>query len=207
MNVRILLLEKWPKCQNLFKKKSQFQCLLSQANWTIITKVKYRQYHICQITDLYSGTSTSTLMTMYGHFFFRSSPVHIFGNSNSLHSYARPPLASSAPNPSRGHLRERRRVRVTSLLTPTTAHLWIYPVLLTQCSPKGNSCWQFILLFIIHNRPAVNLSLEFSQCPRHFLMMKTWPGLTPGPPQPGIASLKVRTLSCSYCLHRHLELP
>lgn len=44
-------------------------------------------------------------------FFSRSSPVHIFGNS--LHSYARPPLASSAPNPSRGHLRERRRVRVT----------------------------------------------------------------------------------------------
>uniref|UniRef100_A0A3Q3DDQ2 HMG box-containing protein 1 n=1 Tax=Hippocampus comes TaxID=109280 RepID=A0A3Q3DDQ2_HIPCM len=44
----------------------------------------------------------------------RSSPVHIFGNSNSLHSYARPPLASSAPTPSRGHLRERRRVRASS---------------------------------------------------------------------------------------------
>uniref|UniRef100_M4APT5 HMG box-containing protein 1 n=1 Tax=Xiphophorus maculatus TaxID=8083 RepID=M4APT5_XIPMA len=44
----------------------------------------------------------------------RSSPVHIFGNSNSLHSYARPPLASSAPSPSRGHLRERRRVRASS---------------------------------------------------------------------------------------------
>ncbi|XP_068614362.1 HMG box-containing protein 1-like [Brachionichthys hirsutus] len=44
----------------------------------------------------------------------RSSPVHIFGNSNSLHSYARPPLASSAPNLSRGHLRERRRVRASS---------------------------------------------------------------------------------------------
>ncbi|XP_062418943.1 HMG box-containing protein 1 isoform X3 [Pungitius pungitius] len=44
----------------------------------------------------------------------RSSPVHIFGNSNSLHSYARPPLASSAPNPSRGHFRERRRVRASS---------------------------------------------------------------------------------------------
>ncbi|CAL9696849.1 unnamed protein product [Knipowitschia caucasica] len=44
----------------------------------------------------------------------RSSPVHIFGTSNSLHSYARPPLASSAPNPSRGHLRERRRVRASS---------------------------------------------------------------------------------------------
>ncbi|XP_061533088.1 HMG box-containing protein 1 isoform X1 [Phycodurus eques] len=44
----------------------------------------------------------------------RSSPVHIFGTSNSLHSYARPPLASSAPSPSRGHLRERRRVRASS---------------------------------------------------------------------------------------------
>ncbi|XP_075996121.1 HMG box-containing protein 1 isoform X2 [Genypterus blacodes] len=44
----------------------------------------------------------------------RSSPVHIFGSSNSLHSYARPPLASSAPNPSRGHLREHRRVRACS---------------------------------------------------------------------------------------------
>uniref|UniRef100_A0A1A8G7P8 HMG box-containing protein 1 n=1 Tax=Nothobranchius korthausae TaxID=1143690 RepID=A0A1A8G7P8_9TELE len=44
----------------------------------------------------------------------RSSPVHIFGSSNSLHSYARPPLASSAPNPSRGHFRERRRVRASS---------------------------------------------------------------------------------------------
>uniref|UniRef100_A0A8C5EGP0 HMG-box transcription factor 1 n=1 Tax=Gouania willdenowi TaxID=441366 RepID=A0A8C5EGP0_GOUWI len=44
----------------------------------------------------------------------RSSPVHIFGTSNSLHSYARPPLASSAPNPYRGHLRERRRVRACS---------------------------------------------------------------------------------------------
>uniref|UniRef100_A0A8C2XUJ6 HMG box-containing protein 1 n=1 Tax=Cyclopterus lumpus TaxID=8103 RepID=A0A8C2XUJ6_CYCLU len=44
----------------------------------------------------------------------RSSPVHIFGTSNSLHSYARPPLASSAPTPSRGHLRERRRVRASS---------------------------------------------------------------------------------------------
>ncbi|XP_008310035.1 HMG box-containing protein 1 [Cynoglossus semilaevis] len=44
----------------------------------------------------------------------RSSPVHIFGTSNSLHSYARPPLASSAPNLSRGHLRERRRVRASS---------------------------------------------------------------------------------------------
>ncbi|KAM6960848.1 HMG box-containing protein 1 [Aplochiton taeniatus] len=44
----------------------------------------------------------------------RSSPVHIFANSKSLHSYARPPLASSAPSPSRGHLRERRRVRASS---------------------------------------------------------------------------------------------
>ncbi|XP_035281176.1 HMG box-containing protein 1-like isoform X1 [Anguilla anguilla] len=45
----------------------------------------------------------------------RSSPVHIFANSNSLHSYARPPLASSsAPSPAHGHLRERRRVRASS---------------------------------------------------------------------------------------------
>ncbi|XP_046890392.1 HMG box-containing protein 1 [Hypomesus transpacificus] len=45
----------------------------------------------------------------------RSSPVRIIATSNSLHSYARPPLASSAPNPSRGHLRERsRRVRASS---------------------------------------------------------------------------------------------
>uniref|UniRef100_A0A4W5R781 HMG box-containing protein 1 n=1 Tax=Hucho hucho TaxID=62062 RepID=A0A4W5R781_9TELE len=45
----------------------------------------------------------------------RSSPVHIFSTNRSLHSYARPPLASSAPSPSRGHLRERsRRVRASS---------------------------------------------------------------------------------------------
>uniref|UniRef100_A0A8C7V3W5 HMG box-containing protein 1 n=1 Tax=Oncorhynchus mykiss TaxID=8022 RepID=A0A8C7V3W5_ONCMY len=45
----------------------------------------------------------------------RSSPMHIFATSRSLHSYARPPLASSAPSPSRGHLRERsRRVRASS---------------------------------------------------------------------------------------------
>ncbi|KAJ8261861.1 hypothetical protein GJAV_G00159300 [Gymnothorax javanicus] len=45
----------------------------------------------------------------------RSSPVHIFANSNSLHSYARPPLASSsAPTPAHGPLRERRRVRASS---------------------------------------------------------------------------------------------
>lgn len=65
--------------------------------------------------DLWSSDSRarSSLITCTASlFFFRSSPVHIFGNSNSLHSYARPPLASSAPNPSRGHLRERRRVRV-----------------------------------------------------------------------------------------------
>ncbi|KAM9570563.1 HMG box-containing protein 1-like [Salvelinus alpinus] len=45
----------------------------------------------------------------------RSSPLHIFSTNRSLHSYARPPLASSAPSPSRGHLRERsRRVRASS---------------------------------------------------------------------------------------------
>lgn len=50
----------------------------------------------------------------------------------------------------------------------------------------------------MYNRPAVNQSLEFSRCPHHFLMMKTWPGLTHGPPQPGIASLKVRTYAVIY---------
>lgn len=46
----------------------------------------------------------------------RSSPVHIFAHSNSLHSYARPPLASnSAPSPARSHMRERRRTRVEYL--------------------------------------------------------------------------------------------
>uniref|UniRef100_A0AAY5ECF8 HMG box-containing protein 1 n=1 Tax=Electrophorus electricus TaxID=8005 RepID=A0AAY5ECF8_ELEEL len=45
----------------------------------------------------------------------RSSPVHIFASSNSLHSYARPPLASSsAPGPARSHMRERRRLRASS---------------------------------------------------------------------------------------------
>ncbi|XP_065133500.1 HMG box-containing protein 1 isoform X1 [Paramisgurnus dabryanus] len=43
----------------------------------------------------------------------RSSPVHIFTSSSSLHSYARPPLSSSsAPSPARSHMRERRRTRV-----------------------------------------------------------------------------------------------
>lgn len=46
----------------------------------------------------------------------------------------------------------------------------------------------------------MNLSLEFSQCPHPFLMMKTWPGLTPGPPQPGIASLKVHAYTVMYIL-------
>ncbi|XP_076863730.1 HMG box-containing protein 1 isoform X2 [Brachyhypopomus gauderio] len=44
----------------------------------------------------------------------RSSPVRIFASSNSLHSYARPPLASSAPGPARSHTRERRRLRASS---------------------------------------------------------------------------------------------
>uniref|UniRef100_A0A8C1SGQ7 HMG box-containing protein 1 n=1 Tax=Cyprinus carpio TaxID=7962 RepID=A0A8C1SGQ7_CYPCA len=45
----------------------------------------------------------------------RSSPVHIFSNSSSLHSYARPPLSSSsAPSPARSHMRERRRTRASS---------------------------------------------------------------------------------------------
>uniref|UniRef100_A0A8C1IJZ0 HMG-box transcription factor 1 n=1 Tax=Cyprinus carpio TaxID=7962 RepID=A0A8C1IJZ0_CYPCA len=45
----------------------------------------------------------------------RSSPVHIFSSSSSLHSYARPPLSSSsAPSPARSHMRERRRTRASS---------------------------------------------------------------------------------------------
>uniref|UniRef100_A0A671NYS2 HMG box-containing protein 1 n=1 Tax=Sinocyclocheilus anshuiensis TaxID=1608454 RepID=A0A671NYS2_9TELE len=45
----------------------------------------------------------------------RSSPLHIFSNSSSLHSYARPPLSSSsAPSPARSHMRERRRTRASS---------------------------------------------------------------------------------------------
>ncbi|XP_062847541.1 HMG box-containing protein 1 isoform X2 [Trichomycterus rosablanca] len=46
----------------------------------------------------------------------RSSPVHIYASSSSsLHSYARPPLASSsAPSPARSHMRERRRIRASS---------------------------------------------------------------------------------------------
>lgn len=51
--------------------------------------------------------------------------MHIFATSNSLHSYARPPQASSsAPSPARSHMRERRRVRVQpftrSQNTPTS---------------------------------------------------------------------------------------
>ncbi|KAG7454550.1 hypothetical protein MATL_G00260970 [Megalops atlanticus] len=45
----------------------------------------------------------------------RSSPVHIFATSNSLHSYARPPLPSTrVPSPIRSHWRERRRARASS---------------------------------------------------------------------------------------------
>lgn len=63
---------------------------------------------------------------------------------------------------------------------------------------------QFIYFNFFHNRPAVNQRVEFSQCPPHFLMMKTWPGLTPGPPQPGIASLKVPSLTLAHveCIHQ-----
>ncbi|XP_026859087.2 HMG box-containing protein 1 isoform X2 [Electrophorus electricus] len=51
----------------------------------------------------------------------RSSPVHIFASSNSLHSYARPPLASSsAPGPARSHMRERRRLRVEPPVTASS---------------------------------------------------------------------------------------
>lgn len=127
-------------------------------------------------------------------FVFRSSPVHIFGNSNSLHSYARPPLASSAPNPSRGHLRERRRVRVTSHFCKTSSSSVIFTgsvIVLKQTPTLKSSLTQFVCFCIIYNRPAANQSLGFSPCPHPSLMMKTWPGLTPGPPPPGIASLKV----------------
>lgn len=114
---------------------------------------------------------------------FRSSPVHIFGNSNNLHSYARPPLASSAPNPSRGHLGERRRVRVHP------------PLPLQHTSDARLLCafWLLNVWLFSLNRPAVNRSLGFFQCPPRFLMMKTWPGLTRGPQQPGTASWKVCT--------------
>ncbi|XP_030627287.1 HMG box-containing protein 1 [Chanos chanos] len=49
----------------------------------------------------------------------RSSPVPIFATSNSLHSYARPPQASSgpsssAPTPARSHMRECQRLRTSS---------------------------------------------------------------------------------------------
>lgn len=54
-----------------------------------------------------------------------------------------------------------------------------------------SSLTQFVCFCIIYNRPAANQSLGFSPCPHPSLMMKTWPGLTPGPPPPGIASLKV----------------
>lgn len=51
----------------------------------------------------------------------RSSPVHIFSSSSSLHSYARPPLSSSsAPSPARSHMRERRRTRVRPPAFPNT---------------------------------------------------------------------------------------
>lgn len=135
-------------------------------------------------------------------FFFRSSPVHIFGNSNSLHSYARPPLASSAPNPSRGHLRERRRVRVTFHFQPQPEKPRIIrsPQLRGEIFMMCTLTW-FIFTFIIYNRLAVNPSLESSRCPHHFLTMKTWPGLIPGPQQPGIASLKVHTYTVISVTH------
>lgn len=111
---------------------------------------------------------------------FRSSPVHIFGNSNSLHSYARPPLASSAPSPSRVHLRERRRVRVGKI--PTLAFQQVHSFMKLTL---------FSWFFSLTNRPAVSQSPEFFPCLLLFLMMKTWPGHTHGPQLPGIASLKV----------------
>ena len=66
------------------------------------------------ITNIWSHFRLSCLLSP-----LRSSPVHIFATSNSLHSYARPPQASSAPSPARSHMRERRRVRVQPF-TPTS---------------------------------------------------------------------------------------
>ncbi|XP_029901763.1 HMG box-containing protein 1-like [Myripristis murdjan] len=48
-----------------------------------------------------------------------SSPLHVFGSSSNLHSYARPPPPPpaplcSAPSPPTGHSRERRRSRTSS---------------------------------------------------------------------------------------------
>lgn len=41
----------------------------------------------------------------------------------------------------------------------------------------------------------MNLNLEFSQCPPLSLMMKIWPGLTPGPQPLGIVFSKVSILT------------
>lgn len=67
---------------------------------------------LTQLAHIATGPQ-SPLLEMSAH--SRSSPVHILGTSNNLHSYARPPLtSSSAPSPSTGRTRERRRVRASS---------------------------------------------------------------------------------------------
>ncbi|XP_062338739.1 HMG box-containing protein 1-like isoform X1 [Osmerus eperlanus] len=67
---------------------------------------------LTQLAHIATGPQSPLLQ---GSTYSRSSPVHIFGTSNNLHSYARPPLTSSStPSPSRGNTRERRRIRASS---------------------------------------------------------------------------------------------
>ncbi|XP_018602537.1 HMG box-containing protein 1 isoform X1 [Scleropages formosus] len=70
---------------------------------------------LTELANIATSPQSPLLQTPYN----RSSPVHIFATSNSLHSYARPPQASSSapssgPSPSCGYGRERRRVRASS---------------------------------------------------------------------------------------------
>ncbi|KAL4656738.1 HMG box-containing protein 1 isoform X1 [Arapaima gigas] len=70
---------------------------------------------LTELANIATSPQSPLLQTSYS----RSSPVHIIATSNSLHSYARPPQASSSapsssPSPSCGYGRERRRVRASS---------------------------------------------------------------------------------------------
>ncbi len=68
---------------------------------------------ILAFIQLHMNVNCTARAVLMMHFHCRSSPVHIFSSSSSLHSYARPPLSSSsAPSPARSHMRERRRTRV-----------------------------------------------------------------------------------------------
>lgn len=68
---------------------------------------------ILEYTQLHIHVNCVAQAILMMHYNCRSSPVHIFSSSSSLHSYARPPLSSSsAPSPARSHMRERRRTRV-----------------------------------------------------------------------------------------------